>query len=375
VTSRALIGVTVVELAGIGPAPFACTFLSDLGATIIRIERPGGSKNPLGSLGRISGRNRTVVELDMKTDEGLDVVLTLIENADVLVEGFRPGTTERMGLGPAEVRAVNPGLVYARITGWGQDGPYAAMAGHDINYIGLSGVLAAIGAETPVPPLNLVADYGGGAMFAIAGILAALVERQTTGEGQVVDVAMIDGSASLLGPIRELNEAGLWREERAANVLDGAAPYYRTYATSDGKFVAVGAIEPVFYEALIQGLGLDAGDLSDRLDPHNWEELSSRLSAVFLARTRDEWAEHFAGTDACVTPVLTMSEVGSHRHNKARGALVEHNGAELPAPAPRMGSYDTEPAPRPDLDAVLRSFGLDGSVVDDLVARGVAYPV
>jgi alpha-methylacyl-CoA racemase len=270
---------------------------------------------------------------------------------------------------------MNPGLVYARITGWGQDGPYAAMAGHDINYIGLSGVLAAIGADTPVPPLNLVADYGGGAMFAIVGILAALVERQTTGVGQVVDVAMIDGSASLLGPIRELNDVGLWREERASNVLDGAAPYYRTYATSDRRFVAVGALEPAFYQALIEGLGLDASDLADRFDPHNWEEMSSRFSAIFLTRTRDEWAEHFAGTDACVTPVLTMSEVGSHRHNKARGALIEQDGVEFPAPAPRMGSLHIDSAARPDISEVLRSFGLDGSVAVDLVTRGAAYSV
>jgi alpha-methylacyl-CoA racemase len=374
VTARALRGISVVELAGIGPAPFACQLLNDLGATVLRIERAGGPNNAQGSLGQISVANRPVVELDLKSDAGREMAQTLIAHADVLVEGYRPGTTERLGLGPSEMLAANPGLVYCRITGWGQDGPYADMAGHDINYIGLSGVLASIGVDKPIPPLNLVGDYGGGSMFAIAGILAAIIERHTSGAGQVVDVAMIDGSSSLLGPIRELVAAGLWEEGLASNILDGGAPFYRTYRTSDDRYMAVGALEPAFYTALVQGLGLDESMLEDRNNPQNWQTLSSRFADVFVSKTRAEWSEQFTGTDACVTPVLAMSEVGSDAHNTARNALINDHGVNVPNDAPRMGSQDITPQhAQATAHEVVRSFGLDDTVVAELVAQGSAY--
>ncbi|MGI9585682.1 MAG: CaiB/BaiF CoA transferase family protein [Acidimicrobiia bacterium] len=373
-TARALKGIRVVELAGLGPAPFACDRLQDLGATVLRVERPGGSKNPLGAFATASIRNRPTVELDLKSRSGSEMTRTLIANADVLVEGFRPGTTERLGLGPSEMSAANPRLIYCRVTGWGQEGPYAGMAGHDINYIGLSGVLASVGADRPTPPLNLVGDYGGGSMFAITGILAALVERFTTGLGQTVDVAMVDGAASLLGPIRELADAGLWKEKLASNILDGGAPFYRTYRTSDDRYMAVGALEPAFYSALMEGLGLDESTLPDRNDPRNWQALSEVFEGIFASKTRDEWGQHFVGTDACVTPVLAMSEVGADIHNVSREALIPHDGSAVPNVAPRMGSQDAQPAPVSlSAQGVVREFGLDEAAVGELVGQGSVY--
>jgi alpha-methylacyl-CoA racemase len=246
-------------------------------------------------------------------------VRSLIDSADVLIEGFRPGTTERLGVGPERFNDSNPGLVYVRVTGWGQEGPYASMAGHDINYIGLSGALAAIGEEErPTPPLNLLGDYAGGSMFAVVGVLAALVERSHTGRGAIIDTAMIDGVSSLLAPIRDLSEMGAWVENRSSNLLDGGAPFYRTYATSDGRFVAVGALEPAFYSAFVEGLGLDESDLPNRFDPDNWANLAATFSGVLAAESRDHWQSVFDGTDACVTPVLAMSESQTHPQNQAR---------------------------------------------------------
>lgn len=368
-------GITVVELAGIGPGPFACTMLADLGADVVRVERPAPSGSELpGGLGRIGIRERVIVEADLKSDEGLALVTTIIAHADVLIEGFRPGVAERIGVGPEAMCATNPRLVYARVTGWGQDGPYAAMAGHDINYIGLVGALAAIGADDPVPPLNLVGDYGGGGMFAVTGILAALVRRSRTGEGSVVDVAMVDGAAKLLEPIRDLFNAGVWEERRNANLLDGGAPFYRTYHTADGGFMAVGALEPAFYESLVDGLGLSGADLPDRMDPTSWDELTQRFASVFSTRTRDEWSAVFDGTDACVTPVLTMSEVGAHPHNAARGALRPTAVGTIPAPAPRFAP-DRE-LPRQDgVSDTLGALGVDGQVIARLEEGHAAYRI
>jgi alpha-methylacyl-CoA racemase len=373
--SPPLTGISVVELAGIGPGPFAASLLAELGADVVRIERPAAAANGLpGGLDRIGIRDRLVIEADLKSPGGLGIVRSLIAHADVAIEGFRPGVAERLGVGPDDMCAANRALVYARMTGWGQDGPYAAMAGHDINYIGLAGVLGAIGPDDPVPPLNLVGDYGGGGMFAVAGILAALVARSQTGEGTVLDVAMVDGAAKLLEPIRDLLNVGLWSEHRGTNLLDGGAPFYRAYHTSDGGFVAVGALEPSFYDALVSGLGLDPGVLPDRMDPANWDDLTQRFATVFATRTRDEWSETFDGTDACVTPVLGMSEVGSHRHNAARDALVPGPHGPVPARAPRFTTVTQVPS-RPPVSDTLMALGLDEQVITDLEEGHAAYRI
>ncbi len=368
-------GLTIVELAGIGPGPFACNYLEDLGAGVVRIERSGGSNALPDAMAAIGRRDRPTMYLDLKDDADRAVAVTLITGADVLVEGFRPGVAERLGIGPVPMREANPKLIYVRMTGWGQDGPYAPMAGHDINYIGLTGALAAIGThETPLPPLNLVGDYGGGGMLAVVGILAALFERSINGSGRVVDVAMVDGAATLMGPVRDLYNAGVWSEERAANFLDGGAPFYRCYRTADDRFVAVGALEPQFYTAMVAGLGLDEEELGNRFDPGNWPALTERFAAVFARRTRDEWAEVFDGTDACVTPVLTLGEVADHPHNRHRGALRPGPGGSVPSVAPRFeGSAVAEPVTGIDPDAgrrLLEGMGLSGDAVDRLLAGG-----
>ncbi len=376
--SLPLDGVVVVELGGIGPAPFACGILADMGATVVRIERPSGDGLP-GGLTGIGVRNRIVVELDLRKAEGRAVVETLARSADILIEGFRPGAAERLGLGPEELRGVHPGLVYVRMTGWGQSGPRATSAGHDINYVSTTGVLAAIGGpDQPVPPLNLVGDYGGGAMFAVAGALAGLVARDRTGIGCVVDAAMVDGVSALASPIRELLAAGLWTERRAANPLDGGAPFYRTYPTADGRFVAVGAIEEPFYEQLLSGLGLDPAALPDRIDPRSWPELTDVLAGAFATRTRDEWALVFEGTDACVTPVLTFTEAVSDPHAQARSAFVSGEAGPTAAPAPRFaGAGDPPKERRADASAsdTLVALGCSEAVVEALEASGALRSV
>lgn len=372
--SRPLEGLKVVELAGIGPGPFACGLLADLGADVVRVERPSGASGSPGGLpgglGGIGLRNRVIVEVDIKEASGLETVRSMVKHSDVLVEGYRPGVAERLGLGPLDAHAINPRLVYARITGWGQSGPLAGMAGHDINYIGLSGVLAAIGREDPLPPLNLVGDYGGGAMFAVVGILAGIIDRDRTGHGTVIDAAMVDGSGALLAPIRDLLNLGLWGERRSANLLDGGAPFYRTYRSADDRFVAVGALEAPFYEALLAGLGIDSDSIPDRMDPGSWNELEVIFAEAFSARTRDEWALVFHGTDACVTPVLTMSEVMDHAHNSERNALVETPTGPRPNVAPRFGADGDRPIARRDSSAALTSFGLSEDAVSALGAAG-----
>ena len=290
-----LSGLSIVAFDAIGPVPLACSMLSDMGASILTIERPRTESALPGGLTATSRPVKgSTIGIDLKRPAGVQAVLKLLSVADVLIEGFRPGVLERLGLGPDVVREANERIVYARVTGWGQEGPYSSMAGHDINYLGLTGVLDAVGTpKRPLPPLNLVGDYAGGTMFAIVGILAALFERGTTGLGRVVDVAMVDGAAALFGPIRKLADAGVWRDGRQSNLLDGGAPFYRTYRTSDDRFMAVGALEPGFYDAFVSGLGLDQQDLPDRFNPDNWEDLADRFALVFGSRTRDEWQEVF----------------------------------------------------------------------------------
>lgn len=342
--SGPLRGIRVVEMAGIGPSPFACMLLADLGADVLRIERPARDDAAAAHRGSgkyvVTNRSRPALEIDLKAAGGIERLLQVVGCADVLVEAFRPGVMERLGLGPQPCLRANPALVYGRMTGWGQDGPLAQAAGHDINYIGLSGALHAIGRAggTPVPPLNLVGDYGGGALYLALGIASALVEARTSGRGQVVDAAIVDGALSMMALVLGRWAGGLWRDERGANLLDGGAPWYDTYRTADGKFVAVGAIEPQFYEELRQRLGPEAGlpDAKARLDPAGWPELRARLAALFARRPRDEWCALFAGTDACVTPVLSLQEVAQHPHNRARRNVHDLDGVVQPAPAPRF---------------------------------------
>jgi alpha-methylacyl-CoA racemase len=339
-----LSGVRVVELAGLAPAPFGCMLLADLGADVVRVDRPGAGSGPPGAL----SRGRRTITLDLRSPTGVDSLLRLAVRADVLVEGFRPGVAERLGFGPGDCFKVNPGLVYGRLTGWGQDGPLAESAGHDIDYIALSGALEPLGraGERPHAPGNLVGDFGGGGMLLAVGVLAALFERSRSGLGQVVDAAMVDGSALLTAFQRGWLDTGRWPHPRGENLLDGGAPFYDTYPTAGGGFVAVGAIEPAFYAALVDGLGLAGADLPAQHDRDGWPRLRDEFAARFASRTRDEWAAVFAGTDACVAPVLTPAEAPHHPHNRARRTFTEVGGAMQPAPAPRF-TRTPPPPPRP----------------------------
>ncbi|WP_406279403.1 CaiB/BaiF CoA transferase family protein [Embleya sp. NBC_00896] len=331
----ALNGIKVIELAGIGPGPFIGMMLADAGAEIIRVDRPGGAAMPSMAVGR--GRLGTL-EADLKDPAARDTVLRLIDGADVLIEGFRPGVAERLGLGPDACLERNAKLVYARMTGWGQDGPLAPRAGHDINYISISGVLHAFtrAGDRPVPPLNLVGDYGGGAMFCAFGILAALLEARTSGHGQVVDAAMTDGSATLSAFIHGMRGLGGWEGEPGHNLLDTGAPFYDVYTTADGRHIAVGALEPKFYALFLAGLGLADEYLPAQTDTAGWPILRERFTAVIAGRTRAEWTEIFEPVDACVTPVLTWDEAAEHPHNQARATFVRPDGTLQPAAAPRL---------------------------------------
>jgi alpha-methylacyl-CoA racemase len=373
-----LSGVRVIEIASLAPAPFGCMILADLGADVLRVERAErcgldapAPKDPLS-------RGRRSVGLNLKDPAGTELLLRLIEDADVLVEGFRPGVAERLGFGPDVCAARNPRLIFGRMTGWGQDGPLAPTAGHDIDYIAISGALSPIGraGEPPVPPINFVGDFGGGGMLLALGILAALVERASSGLGQVVDAAMVDGSALITSFLYGMRATGAWQDQRGSNLLDGGAPFYDTYVCADGGCVAVGALEPQFYAALLAGLGLDAAGLPAQHDRARWPELRARFAAAFAARSRDEWAKVFAGTDACVSPVLSMAEAPAHPHATARNAFVEVGGIVQPAPAPRFGRTGAAapaapPRPGADTDAVLGGLGLATAEVADLRARGV----
>jgi alpha-methylacyl-CoA racemase len=368
-----LAGVKVVEMAGIGPGPFGTMLLGDLGAQIIRVERKGA-----GGTGPASDRNRVALGVDLKSEAGRDAVLDLIASADVLVEGFRPGVMEKLGLGPDVCLARNPGLIYGRMTGWGQDGPLAPRAGHDIDYIAIAGVLAHVGraGEQPTPPLNLVGDFGGGGMFFVVGVLAALHERSVSGRGQVVDVAMVDGASLLMSMIRDFHAMGVWKDERGTNMLDTGAPYYDVYETSDGQYMAVGAIEAQFYAALLEGLGLDPSALPAQNDRAGWPQLRETFAATFRSRTREEWNEIFENTDACVSPVITMTEATTHPHNVARGSFVEVDGMMQVAPGPRF-SRTPGVSPKPltreasDVDAALGAYGVDADRVAAWRSEGV----
>jgi alpha-methylacyl-CoA racemase len=374
-----LAGVRVLELAGIGPGPFCAMMLADQGATVLRIDRPG---IPGASSGRtrepeheLLNRGRQSAVLDLKHPRAIDALLRLVEAADVLLEGFRPGVTERLGVGPDICLRRNPRLVYARMTGWGQDGPLSGAAGHDIGYIARAGALHGLGRAGGPPqfPANLLGDFGGGGMLMAYGICAALVERATSGQGQVVDAAIVDGVASLLAmPLMFLAQGG-WRDERGVNLLDGGVPWYDVYETADGKWMAVGALEPQFYAALLAGLGLTGAP--DRGDPRNWPELRALLSARFKDRTRDEWTAAFAGSDACVEPVLSMSEAAGDPHLAARETYVSREGMVQPSPAPRFSRTHgrlPEPAPVPGQHTTeaLTAWGLADA--EDLVACGAA---
>ena len=340
-TAGPLAGLRVVELAGLGPVPHAAMQLADLGAHVVRVDRPGGAMSALAGSVDHTLRGRTTVVADLKDPADLAAVLSLVDSADVLVEGFRPGVLERLGLGPDDCLARNPGLVFARMTGWGREGPLAAAAGHDLTYLALSGVLHAIGpADQPPPvPLTLLGDYGGGSMFLVTGILAALYERSRSGRGQVVDAAMVDGIGVLAQKTWAMRGAGTWAEDRHANLLDGGAPFYDTYACADGRWIAVAPIERKFYAALLAGLGLP--DLGDQYDPAAWPAIREALTGRIATRTRDEWAAAFDGTDACVAPVLTFTEALTHPHAVARRAFLELDGVAQPAPAPRFDRTPT----------------------------------
>lgn len=336
-----LAGIKIVELAGLGPAPFAGMMLADMGADIVRIDRKptSGSSDfaKLISAASPTDRGRRSIAIDLKNPRGIDIALRLIGQADALIEGFRPGVAERLGLGPNDCMARNQRLVYGRMTGWGQQGSLASAAGHDINYIALSGALHAIGTKDrpPVPPLNLVGDYGGGGMLLSFGVVCALLEARRSGVGQIVDAAMIDGAALLMAQLYGLHATGQWSDRREDNFLDGAAPFYACYQCADGKFVAVGAIEPQFFELLLAKLGLERADF-DQWSRVDWPRQKARLRDVFKTRRRDEWCLLFEGTDACVTPVLTMNEVPRHPHNISRANFVDVAGQVQPAPAPRF---------------------------------------
>lgn len=331
-----LAGIRIVELAGIGPGPFAAMILADLGAEVVRIERPDAKSDVAPRLD-IMRRGRRSVMLDLKTREGKRAALGLASKADVLVEGFRPGVMERLGLGPSQCWELNPRLVYGRITGWGQNGPLSASAGHDICYIGISGALHAIGkqGQSPAVPLNLVGDYGGGSLFLIVGVLSALLEAARSGKGQVVDAAISDGAATLTTLMHGLMAEGRWEDRRGVNMIDGGLPWYDVYDTLDGQFMAVGPLEPQFYAEFLSLLDIDDGD-GERSDPRGWPKLRERFAESFARKTRAEWAEIFEGTDACVTPVLSLCEASTHPHNIARETFVEVDGVVQPAPAPRF---------------------------------------
>lgn len=336
--SGPLQGLRVVELAGIGPGPHAAMMLADMGADVIRIERPAGGLDLFDGDIDYTLRNRRTLTVDLKSESGRDLVLDLVDHADVLLEGNRPGVAERLGVGPEECARRNPALVYGRMTGWGQDGPRSQDVGHDINYISTTGVLHAIGreGERPVPPINLVGDFGGGSMFLLVGVLAALFERRSSGLGQVVDAAMVDGSSALMQAMWSLRGQGRWSDDHGTNFLDGGAPFYDTYECSDGRWVAVGALESQFYAELLEGLGLDQSLLPPQMDRSGWSRLRADFTTIFGSKDRDYWTGVFSGTNACVTPVLSMSEATEDEHLLSRGTLVEINGVPQAAPAPRF---------------------------------------
>ncbi|MFO1332195.1 MAG: CaiB/BaiF CoA-transferase family protein [Rubrivivax sp.] len=374
-------GLRVIELASIGPGPMCAMLLADMGADVVRVDRtePSGLGVPIDKRFEVTGRSRRSVALDLKNPAGRDAVLRLVERADLLIEGFRPGVAEKLGLGPDDCHARNPRLVYGRMTGFGQTGPLAQAAGHDLNYIALTGALDAIGpaGAKPVPPLNLVGDYGGGALYLAMGLLAALHERQSSGSGQVVDAAMVDGAASLMSIFYGLHAGGRWGEPRGENLLDGGAPFYDTYETADGRHVSIGALEPKFFAELVQRIGLDARFVARQYDRRAWPELRAALAAALRSKTRAEWCALLEGTDACFAPVLSLDEAPAHAHAAARGGFVELDGVVQPGPAPRFsrsGSRTPQPPPAvgAHTDALLAEAGFSAAEIAALHAAGAA---
>ncbi len=377
--SGPLTGVRVVEIAGIGPGPFCAMMLADMGAEVLRIDRPGPTDLGLPVEPRFSvlTRGRRSVALDLKQPAAIATVKRLVARADALIEGFRPGVMERLGLGPDECLAANPRLVYGRMTGWGQEGPMAPAAGHDINYIALAGVLHSIGrrGSAPAPPLNLVGDFGGGGMYLAFGVVCALLEAGRSGRGQIVDAAMVDGAASLAAAVYGLRAKGMWNDERGDNILDSGAPWYDVYETQDGKYVAIGSIEGRFYGELLRLTGLTGEALPPQWEKARWGELRARLTEVFKQKTRDEWCRIMEGSDVCFAPVLSMAEAPAHPHNRARGTFVEVDGVPQPGPAPRFsrtpGAIARPPAaPGQHTEEALRDWGFSADDLADLRKSG-----
>jgi alpha-methylacyl-CoA racemase len=364
-----LSGLKIVEFAGIGPGPFCGMLLSDLGADVVRIDRKGGGR---GSKFDVTGRGRRSVALDLKTPEAVEACLALMERADAAFEGFRPGVMERLGLGPDVALKRNPKLVYGRMTGWGQTGPLSQAAGHDINYIALTGALAAIGTkEKPVPPLNLVGDFGGGALYLAFGLLAGVIHARATGQGQVVDCAMTDGAASLMAMFYGMTASGVWRGAREANLLDGGAQFYDVYQCKDDRWIALGSIEPQFYALLLEKTGINDPQFKSQMNRDDWPELKRKLATVIRTRSRDEWEEIMGGSDVCFAPVLGIDEAPNHPHNAARQTFVTVDGVVQPAPAPRFSaSPSSSPAPPPAIGAhnheALADWGFDAAAIKAL---------
>jgi alpha-methylacyl-CoA racemase len=368
-------GVRVVEIAGIGPGPFCAMMLADMGADVVRVDRATAVRggDPGAPPADVMSRGRRSVGVDLKSDRGVDTVLRLVDGADALLEGFRPGVAERLGIGPEECLARNPGLVYGRITGWGQDGPYALSAGHDINYISLAGALEPMGrrGQPPVPPLNLVGDFGGGGMMLAFGLVCGILEARASGRGQVVDAAMVDGAATLTTMFHGMRAMGVWDDERGTNLLDTGAHFYDVYETSDGGFVSIGSIEPQFYAELRERLGLDGDEWNDQMSRSGWPTLKAELAEIVATRTRAEWCELLEGTDVCFAPVLSMAEAPLHPHNKARGTFTEVAGVVQPRPTPRFSRTDgsiRRPPPHAGqhTDEVLGEIGLDAAAIASL---------
>jgi len=370
-------GVRIIEVGGIGPGPFCGMMLSDMGAEIIRVERKGGLSLSDPKYDLLT-RNRKSISINLRKPQGVETLLKMIEQVDALQEGFRPGVMEKLGIGPDDCLKRNPRLVYGRMTGWGQEGPLARAAGHDINYIALSGALHSIGRkdQCPVPPLNLVGDFGGGGMLLAFGMVCALLETQKSGQGQVVDAAMTDGSAALMAMIYGLKAAGLWTDKPGTNLLDTGAHFYDTYETADNKFIAIGSIEPQFYELLLKLAEIDDPQFQGQLDFAQWSQLKEKLSILFKTKTRDAWCEIMEGSDVGFAPVLSMSEAPEHPHNKQRKTFIENEGVLQPAPAPRFSRTEPEiksppPTPEQDTESVLTDFGFSGQEIDSLKSSEV----
>ncbi|HDM09400.1 MAG TPA: CoA transferase [Desulfobacteraceae bacterium] len=377
---RPLDGIRVVEMAGLAPSPYCGMILADFGADVVVVDRPAEGRPEIPNLMEKNPfyRGKRFIRVNLKSPEGVGIVKKMMERYDVLIEPYRPGVMESLSLGPGEALKINPSLIYARLTGWGQEGPYASMAGHDINYIGVSGALSLFRrkGERPLPPCNLLGDFAGGGMLCAMGILLALIERNRSGKGQVIDAAMVDGSANLTTFFFGLRGHGLMTLDIGTNVLDSGAPYYQTYETADGKFIAVGAIEARFYEKLIEGLGLDPSALPDQNDMKRWPEMIDLFARTFKTKTRDEWMEIFEGTDACVAPILELNEVASHPHNRHRGVFLEREGIVQPAPAPRLsrtpGAAGSIPEKeRLDTHQVLHELGYTEKTIDLLLRQSI----